>query len=190
MEAGADVNTVDRFGKSPLLIFASGHSLPVGHPFPKETAFVDCMCSLIEKGADPLHKTREMESRYTGRLQGGNNLLHAILKDMPTEPERRIEYGYDTTGKGLEFFKELLGKGVSANEKNKRVSGVGKTAKEMLIERIIVESLDCLKESEGVDGDVGGGGRCTFTAPAECVIAYQGTDTQEEYLNVYLKDSD
>jgi len=184
LDAGADINAVDKHGNTPLLGFASANQVPIGHPFPKETAFVDCMRSLIEKGADPLQKTREMESRYTGRVQGGSNLLHAILKDMPFETEKRIEFGYDTTGKGLEFFKELLGKGVSANEKNKRVLGGGETAKEMLIEMTMVEWLDCLKEFEG------GGGQCTFTAPVECVIAYQGTDTQEEYLNVYLKDSD
>ena len=189
LEAGADVNTVDRFGKSPLLMFASGHSLPVGHPFPKETAFVDCMCSLIEKGADPLHKTREMESKYTGRVQGGNNLLHAILKDMPTEPERRIEYGYDTTGKGLEFFKELLGKGVSANEKNKRVSGVGETAKEMLIERTMVEWLDCLKEFEGGDG-ADGGHQVKLKDPSECSIYYGGTEMQEQSISVSFKDGE
>ena len=190
LDVGADINAVDKHGNTPLLGFASANRVPVGHSFAKDTAFVECMRSLIEKGADPLHRSREMESTYTGRVRGGNNLFHAILEGMPTETERRIEFGYDTTGKGREFFKELLGKGVSANEKNKRVLGEGETAKEMLIEMTMVEWLDCLKEFEGGGGDVGGGSRCTFTAPAECVIAYQGTDTQEEYLNVYLKDSD
>ena len=93
-----------------------------------------------------------------GIVSGGDNLLHAILEGMPSEPERRIEYGYDTTGKGLGFFKELLEKGISFDEKNMRGSGgkMGRTAKEMLIEMTMVEWLDCLKEFEGGDGADGG----------------------------------
>ena len=61
LDAGADINAVDKHGNTPLLGFASACRLPIGHPFPKETAFVDCMRSLIEKGADPLYKRRVHE---------------------------------------------------------------------------------------------------------------------------------
>ena len=110
--------------------------------------------------------------------------MHAILEGMPSEPERRIEYGYDTTGKGLGFFKELLEKGISFDEKNMRGSGgkMGRTAKEMLIEKTMVEWLDCLKEFEGGDG-ADGGYRVKLDGPSECTIYYGGTDTQERILD-------
>ena len=108
---------------------------------------------------------------------------------MPSETEKRIEFGYDTTGMGLGFFNDLLEKGISFDEKNMRGSGgkMGRTAKEMLIEMTMVEWLDCLKEFEGDDG-AEPPEKVNFGEPSECRIYYGGIHVLREYINIVLKD--
>ena len=175
LDAGADINAVDKHGKSPLLAFALSYGAPIGHPFPKESASIDCMRYLIEKGAD-IFQREEVN---------GQNLLHAFLRSMPSETERRIEDGYDTPDKSLEFFKELLEKGIPWEEECR---GGGKV-KDMLIERTMVEWLDCLKEFEGGDGSETPE-KVNFGEPSECRIYYGGIHVLREYINIVLKDGE
>lgn len=179
LEAGADVNVVDNHGNTPLLKFASAYRVPIGHPFSKESASIDCLCSLIENGANIKHETAR-----------GMNLLHSVLREMPSEVERRVELGYDISGKGREFFNKMLQEGVPWNVKHRAgIGGKGKTVKEMLVENTLIDWLDCLKEFEGGDG-ADGGYQVKLEDPSECSIYYGGTEMQEQSISVSFKDGE
>jgi ankyrin repeat protein len=177
--AGADINVVDNHGNTPLLKFASAYRVPIGHPFSKESASIDCLFSLIEKGANIKHETAR-----------GMNLLHSVLSEMPSEAERRVELGYDISGQGREFFNNMLQEGVPWNVKHRAgIGGKGKTVKEMLVENTLIDWLDCLKEFEG-GGGADGGYQVKLEEPSECSIYYGGTEMQEQSISVSFKDGE
>ncbi|MDC1004456.1 hypothetical protein OAQ34_02415 [Opitutales bacterium] len=177
--AGADINVVDNHGNTPLLKFASAYRVPIGHPFSKESASIDCLFSLIEKGANIKHETAR-----------GMNLLHSVLREMPSEAERRVELGYDISGQGREFFNKMLQEGVPWNVKHRAgIGGKGKTVKEMLVENTLIDWLDCLKEFEG-GGGADGGYQVKLEDPSECSIYYGGTEMQEQSISVSFKDGE
>ena len=106
---------------------------------------------------------------------------------MPSETEKRIEFGYDTPGKGLSS-RNLLEKGVSANGINESREE-DETAKDMLIEMTMVEWLDCLKKFEGDDG-AEPPPKVNFGESSECRIYYGGIHVLREYINIVLKDGE
>ena len=64
---------------------------------------------------------------------------------------------------------------------------MGRTVKDMLIEKTMVEWLDCLKEFEGDDG-AEPPKKVNLEEPSECRIYYGGTHVLREYINIVLKD--
>ena len=87
LDAGADINAVDKHGKSPLLAFALSYGAPIGHPFPKESASIDCLCvHLIEKGADIFQ---------AGKTARGHELVACCpYASMPSESGKKSR-GWD-----------------------------------------------------------------------------------------------
>ena len=84
--------------------------------------------------------------------------------------------GYDIDGKGFEFFKYLINKGISFNEKH---GGRDESVKDILINGGIVDWLNYLEELEN-KGQANKPMTINIDDPVECEILFVGTEMQKE----------
>ena len=142
---GANLNIINADTETPLLNFMKSDSIPSEHPFSKKTATIDCMYSLIKQGAkiDVIHQ-------YDGNLL--KIFVQSTLQYWETyEFQGKIimryedDCGYDIDGKGFEFFKYLINKGIPFNEKH---GGMNESVKDILLNRRIDKWFNYLDEIE------------------------------------------
>tara|TARA_Y100001970_G_scaffold110622_1_gene138171 strand:- start:390 stop:1358 length:969 start_codon:yes stop_codon:yes gene_type:complete len=153
--------------------------IPSEHPFAKETATIDCMYSLIEQGAkiDVTHK-------YNG------NLLKIFTVQIKGEAfygrKQGHDCGYDPEGKGFDFFKYLIDKGIPFNEKH---GGMNESAKDILVNGGIVLYVNYLEELES-KGHTKKPLTINIDDPVECEILFVGTEMQKEVGEIIFKNGE
>lgn len=189
---GANLNIANEHTETPLLNFMMNDKIPSEHPFSKETATIDCMYSLIEQGA-----------KIDGTHRDGGNLLKILASEIGGEAiygrKQGHDCGYDPEGKGFDFFKYLIDKGIPFNENH---DGFGVSAKDVLnntakivkdsnVEgfKVLVLYVNYLEELEN-KGHTKKPLTINIDNPVECEILFVGTDMQKELGVITFKNGE